>query len=107
MKAELKAKWIAALRSGKYPQARKQLRTVDGRFCCLGVLCEVAGIQRVESPCGYVQNGYGYVGSLPTGLIDDDNIESSLVAKNDIAGATFADIADWIDAHIPTDGEAA
>jgi hypothetical protein len=33
--------WIEALRSGKYQQARKRLRT-DVGFCCLGVICEMA-----------------------------------------------------------------
>lgn len=37
MDAELKAKWIAALRSGEYRQCRDAL-VKDGGFCCLGVL---------------------------------------------------------------------
>ena len=40
MNPELKAKWVAALRSGKYEQARCQLSDGVG-FCCLGVLCEL------------------------------------------------------------------
>jgi hypothetical protein len=40
---ELKAKWLEALRSGNYPQGKKRLRSEDG-WCCLGVLCNVAGI---------------------------------------------------------------
>lgn len=36
----IKADWIAALRSGKYTQARETLR-INGGFCCLGVLCDV------------------------------------------------------------------
>lgn len=48
---ELYKEWVAALRSGEYPQARNQLQTVKG-YCCLGVACEVArkhGIEVVES----------------------------------------------------------
>ena len=45
MNKEIKKKWLAALRSGKYKQTRNQLREVvaDGEdgFCCLGVLCDV------------------------------------------------------------------
>lgn len=41
MKADLKAKWIAALRSGEYQQGHGVLRSGD-HYCCLGVLCEVA-----------------------------------------------------------------
>lgn len=45
MNAEIKAQWVAALRSGEYRQGRSQLRTEtpDGhRYCCLGVLCDLA-----------------------------------------------------------------
>lgn len=41
MKTEIKQLWIAALRSGEYQQGRGQLHTRD-RFCCLGVLCDIA-----------------------------------------------------------------
>lgn len=42
---ELKAKWVAELRSGKYKQANGRLKTYDSEgeicHCCLGVLCEI------------------------------------------------------------------
>ena len=41
MDKELKAKWLEALRSGKYQQGWNQLRDHKDRFCCLGVLCDV------------------------------------------------------------------
>ena len=34
------AKWLDALRSGKYRQASESLRTNEG-YCCLGVACDV------------------------------------------------------------------
>lgn len=37
--------WIEALESGKYPQAHRYLHTRSG-YCCLGVLCDVARIQK-------------------------------------------------------------
>lgn len=37
MPKELLAKWLAALRSGEYPQTIGSLRDSNG-FCCLGVL---------------------------------------------------------------------
>lgn len=43
MDTEIKAKWIAALRSGKYQQTQKTLRDATG-YCCLGVLCDVLGL---------------------------------------------------------------
>jgi hypothetical protein len=39
---EVKAAWVAALRSGDYTQGREYLRSSDDTFCCLGVLCELA-----------------------------------------------------------------
>lgn len=47
MDAELKSKWVTALRSGKYKQGQTFLySSKDESFCCLGVLCEVEGIPR-------------------------------------------------------------
>lgn len=38
MDANIKKRWVQALRSGKYNQTREELVNQDG-FCCLGVLC--------------------------------------------------------------------
>lgn len=43
MDPELKAKWLEALRSGKYEQGIRVLKTKEGKFCCLGVLCDISG----------------------------------------------------------------
>lgn len=44
MDKELKAKWIKALRSGQYKQARRRLLdTETGGMCCLGVLAKIQG----------------------------------------------------------------
>jgi hypothetical protein len=40
MDKKIKAKWLKALTSGRYKQARKKLRVAD-KFCCLGVLCDL------------------------------------------------------------------
>jgi len=40
---EFKTKWVAALESGEYPQARQQLYNPGVGYCCLGVACVVAG----------------------------------------------------------------
>lgn len=46
MNPDVGARWLAALRSGEYRQARSRLGLIeaDGRpsHCCLGVLCELA-----------------------------------------------------------------
>ncbi len=41
MNADVKKKWIKALLSGDYKQARGSLQNRDG-FCCLGVLCDIS-----------------------------------------------------------------
>lgn len=45
MNPEIKAEWLAALRSGNYTQTNGALRREDkaggASFCCLGVLCDV------------------------------------------------------------------
>jgi hypothetical protein len=41
MDLEIKRQWVAALRSGDYRQGQKAL-SVNGKYCCLGVLCDLA-----------------------------------------------------------------
>lgn len=42
MKEDIRKQWVEALRSGRFEQGKEQLKTRDGKFCCLGVLCELA-----------------------------------------------------------------
>lgn len=41
MKTDIRDRWVEALRSGEYSQGYGEL-AIDGRYCCLGVLCEIA-----------------------------------------------------------------
>jgi hypothetical protein len=41
MNAEIKTKWLEALKSGEYKKGVKALRTPTNEFCCLGVLCDL------------------------------------------------------------------
>lgn len=57
MNAEIKTKWLEALRSGEYQQGREALLKVHSygqRYCCLGVLCDLyrkeTGRGRWEEP---------------------------------------------------------
>jgi hypothetical protein len=46
VRSELRQRWIAALKSGKYTQGRDHLRNDNNTHCCLGVLCDITeGIQ--------------------------------------------------------------
>jgi hypothetical protein len=90
MQQEQRDKWVAALRSGEYTQITGELRRWDAKdsvgHCCLGVYCEVAGIP-------YDTDAYF--------KLNDDiaNVED-LWQMNDVAGASFTEIADWIEANV-------
>ena len=44
-------KWVAALRSGKYRQARGYLcHKSELRYCCLGVACLISNLGKFETP---------------------------------------------------------
>ena len=77
MREDVKAQWVAALRSGEFEQGRGSLheQRVDGSsaFCCLGVLCELA----VEA--GVVERGE--VPTFPSSVIDYDGDTGILPLK--------------------------
>jgi hypothetical protein len=52
MTDELAAKWVAALRSGNFEQGKGLLCYLQGqylKYCCLGVLAEICGLQKVPN----------------------------------------------------------
>ena len=56
-------KWVAALRSGKYKKGRGRLVDSKERYCCLGVLCDIAiknGVPIVRSTDGFSNLDDGY-----------------------------------------------
>lgn len=48
MNPEVKAKWVAALKSRKYQQGQTFLRMGD-QYCCLGVLCDLFQKEHAET----------------------------------------------------------
>ena len=42
MKLNIVREWVERLESGEYEQGKGVLRDKDNKYCCLGVLCEVA-----------------------------------------------------------------
>lgn len=113
MNAELKATWIAALRSGAYQQCRRLL--YDGKgFCCLGVEFHAchgfrppanfsAGADGEDTGCFVLPDDKNW-----TEILHDDGIgaktRETLETMND-GGKSFTEIADWIDANIPGTAE--
>jgi hypothetical protein len=117
MDAEVKERWVAALRSGQYTQATGKLRT-DSGFCCLGVLCDIYDGEEWTTHSDIDDDGnemetesWYYLDSnldvLPYKVtqwaeLESDNpkVESkgceSIAEIND-SGSTFAEIADLIE----------
>ena len=104
MKAGIKKRWIAALRSGESTQAIGWLRRSEKSRCCLGVLCDV-----VE---GGGWDGHTYVDAdgrrdslfPPLGVLDAAGVACSqarhLSYLNDGRGFTFDEIADYIEVNL-------
>lgn len=100
--ADVKAKWIAALRSGKYRQARKTLRDASGAMCCLGVLCAIQGMSFDDFDADTLETI-----SPPEEYCDLDwSIRHKLAVMNDggVGGDerphTFDEIASYIEANL-------
>ena len=108
MKAEEKAKWVAALRSGKFKQAQGILfDSKGGSYCCVGVYAEV-----VE---GFEANGKDYcfpqiIAKYPGGKLCSWKImlevagvpieeAKTLTTMND-TGSSFEEIADYIEKNL-------
>ena len=101
---ENQKKWISALRSGKYKQGKDYLRVGD-KFCCLGVACDILGIDGKEKENG-VWWYEGHHGTAPKsvaklmGLRDEYGTPSEgaldLTQLND-RGKTFEEIADELE----------
>jgi hypothetical protein len=116
MNQEWKAKWIAALRSGKYTQAKNCLNDGTG-MCCLGVACDVYDLihwtNRSSIPDGKknyygessyppsrVTNAFGLESNNPMVTTNRDGNNLSLGLLNDSGEFSFDQIADLIQARL-------
>jgi hypothetical protein len=96
MDAELKKKWVEALRSGEYTQTQGHLKSSEG-FCCLGVLCEVNSIKYIETDVfgdGPNSGAYIYIRDI----VGSDASDTCINLNDD--GKSFEEIADWIEANL-------
>ena len=112
MNSEVKALWLAALRSGEYEQGRGRLRGQDNRFCCLGVLCDIhakAGLgEWIPLDGGWVSYGEPKNrGVLTTGVmawaglgLESPKLGDRTLAEINDTGMSFADIADIIEENL-------
>lgn len=110
MKKAIAKKWIAALESGEFKQAKNKLEDKSGACCCLGVLCNLA---LVEGVCDYENRCvYKYFDDntivLPESVLSWSGMKSvngkiksigtDLATLND-DGKTFKEIAQLIKKH--------
>lgn len=111
-----KNKWLKALRSGEYKQAKRALKREiqeDGQgiqygYCCLGVAAEIAGCKIPIEKAGWIAGGRkdlnakavkGYT-KVPKLLQENGFIPKLLSNLNDIDNYDFKRIADWIEKNI-------
>lgn len=109
MNPEVKAQWVAELRSGKYVQGKGALQS-NGSFCCLGVLCSISpanavlrdGYMCYDNQVNYLPQSVidwaGLDGRNPTVRVSDDDV-FPLAYLND-TGRTFDQIADIIEENL-------
>lgn len=119
MNPEVKAKWVAALRSGEYKQTSYALKDRYGH-CCLGVLCDLyakdGGMKRWDR--GSLSDAvdgfdswfggddampritiYMWAGLYPEAEVKIAGLHNLLHFHND-DGRTFAEIADAIEEQL-------
>lgn len=120
MNPDVKVEWLTALRDGTREQGTQHL-LADGKYCCLGVLCEVAANEGVvdsqphdevwNDDCSHVVVSFdGERTALPEdvqkwaslalyGNVSYYTADQSLAWRND-AGESFESIADWIEENL-------
>lgn len=121
MTPEFKAKWLDALRSGKYQQGQGTLNR-DGKMCCLGVLCDIAGYEWRQVENVDDNNHYSCVAGIDyieneafldeLGLskeiheacysINDGTLRLAYAAEWGVEkrAHTFTEIADWLEKQL-------
>lgn len=128
MNPDIKAKWVEALRSGRYPQSQGSLNRqvafneIPAGFCCLGVLCEIGVQDGVIARQDGVAFGGGHAmyrliedgekdsdhywaDTMPSPGISawaglDVSAESDLAEMNDGGDLPFAEIAAFIEERL-------
>lgn len=104
MDKKLKARWVKALRSGRYSQTREMLKDGNG-YCCLGVLLSVSKAGRWTPDGGYRigarEDSYLCEGELGDGMLKrfgiTDSQESRLIRMNDRDNKDFGEIAAYVE----------
>lgn len=101
-------KWVSALRGGKYEQGVRLLSN-NGKFCCLGVACELAlrsGIAIKKTVEIGTTNYGGWSAIMPTEAREwvglkrsDGEFKGGRLTDLNDSGKTFSEIADIIESE--------
>jgi len=105
--SKLKLAWLKALRSKAYAAKPGLLTTSNDEYSCIGVLADLL-VQSGEASWGesYART-HGLIvlrykgeqsGSLPYELLDQ--LSQSKIRKLENDGATFSQLADWIETNL-------
>lgn len=120
MDIDVKNKWITALRSGRYLQGGGALRAkgqagddaggeeATDKFCCLGVLCDVVGVEWKRGDTGPLVkavHGLNEEISYPPASLRDEigltGVQAEKLANlNDNEEYSFEQIADWVEENL-------
>lgn len=114
MNREIRDEWVKRLRSGEYEQGKTYLRNKNNKYCCLGILCEMA-VEEGAAESNLTNYGdrecYEYAphitASLPEGVQKWCGIDSDcgsygpygLLTNDNDSGKSFKEIADIIEAN--------
>lgn len=108
---DFKAKWVKALRSGKYPQGTEGfLRSINEdakgnsvvEYCCLGVACHIAGSSGITGKSFIMNENNSIIKSInkvPKMLHGDEAVALMLSEIND-SGVSFKEIADFVEKYL-------
>lgn len=109
MNKEIKAKWIEALRNGKYRRGKGVLYN-DGKYCCLGVLCKVMGAEfdgensfppkSVSRAARLRDSTIRRLANLNDGVDSPEDNANKITGFVEFKGATFRKIADYIEQNL-------
>ena len=102
MNTEWKEKWIAALRSGNYNQARHCLKNYKSRgYCCLGVLEELARpASRQLAKKNDGRSRGGYLSKMVTESTGVRRRYQRVLARMNDGGRSFGEIVDYIEREL-------
>jgi hypothetical protein len=113
MTKKMKNKWLKALRSGNYKQGQETLcSTINDKreYCCLGVLCRIAGLPEVKLDFdNEIEFHMPDKSSCDAKELNSDMRKffgitkrqmEILIEKNDDEQLSFKEIANWIEKNI-------